>query len=168
MKRIVYICLIFSEQRIRHSHYQNLLKLCSTTSPFPCLPRLALCLYLLGVFMFALRKCIDAHSDICCFASCCRARLRFSPPNRPNPCPYPCPLQLCNSRLNCVLAAAASGILLDRGLAGCHVSPRGSFRLPSRRAWALSHRVVLSEWRRGDLFPVRQPWWRACDEKRHS
>ena len=56
MKRIVYICLIFSEQRIRHSHYQNLLKLCSTTSPFPCLPRLALCLCLLGVFMFALRK----------------------------------------------------------------------------------------------------------------
>ena len=35
MKRTVYICLIFSEQRIRHSHYQNLLKLCSTTSPSP-------------------------------------------------------------------------------------------------------------------------------------
>ena len=70
MKRIVYICLIFSEQRIRHSHYQNLLKLCSTTSPSPaCLFCLALCLYLLGAFMFgALRKSIDAHSDIiCCF-----------------------------------------------------------------------------------------------------
>lgn len=118
MKRIVYICLIFSEQRIRHSHYQNLLKLCSTTSPFPFASRSVLTLvHSHHVNKWMMPTVLHVHVFVALLhASCCRA-FAFMPTN----CSHPFPLQLCATCLCFVLAGnGAAACLLQIQVSGMH------------------------------------------------